>query len=230
MVRLVLPPMLTLRPRGWIAAVFAVLLGAAGPVAPLWAAELTPVAIDSREGGALVDRLRRGGLVLFFRHADTAGMPCDVSYRVGDRAGQRNISARGREQSRRIGEAFRRLAIPYQRPVLAGPVYRARDTAEEAFGAADVTVVDGLTADDFAGARLAWVLGEHRRLMSEPVPAGTNRILVGHRTPAIMLFGPPAGGRAFPEGAAIVMEPSSPPRILGILMPAPIPGAGFHGC
>lgn len=66
--------------------------------------------------------------------------------------------------------------------------------------------------------------------MSEPVPVGTNRILVGHRTPVIMLFGPRAGGRAFPEGAAIVMEPASPPRILGILMPAPIPGAGFHGC
>jgi phosphohistidine phosphatase SixA len=157
-------------------------------------------------------------------------MPCDASYRIGDRAGQRNISARGREQSRRIGDAFRRLAVPYQRPVLAGPVYRARDTAEEAFGAGDVAVVDGLTADDFAVARLAWVLDEHRRLMAEPVPPATNRVLVGHRTPAMMLFGAPVGGRAFPEGAAIVMEPASPPRILGILMLAPIPGAGFHGC
>ena len=46
----------------------------------------------------------------------------------------------------------------------------------------------------------------------------------------MMLFGAPVGGRAFPEGAAIVMEPASPPRILGILMLAPIPGAGFHGC
>ncbi len=197
---------------------------------PAGAQELSPVTVEDPDGQRLVERLRRGGLVLFFRHADTAGMPCDVSFRLGDRAGQRDISARGREQSRRIGEAFVRLAIPVQRPVLAGPVYRARDTAEEAFGVADVAVVDGLTADDFAGARLAWVLDEHRRLMAEPVASGSNRILVGHRTPAIMLFGAPVGGRAFPEGAAIVMEPARAPRILGILMLAPIPGAGFHGC
>jgi len=211
---------------GAVAALLALL--AAG--IPAGAQELAPVTADSPQGQRLVERIRRGGLVLFFRHADTAGMPCDVSFRIGDRAGQRNISVRGREQARRIGEAARLLAIPHQRPVLAGPVYRARDTAEEAFGAAHVAVVDGLTADDFAGARLAWVMDEHRWLMAQPVPAGTNRILVGHRTPAIMLFGPPVGGRAFPEGAAIVMEPASPPRILGVLMLAPIPGAGFHGC
>ena len=218
-----------LPPRLALAAVAAFLVVAAARV-PAVAQELTPAIVDSPDGQRLVERLRRGGLVLFFRHADTAGMRCDASYRIGDRAGQRNISARGREQSRRIGDAFRRLAVPYQRPVLAGPVYRARDTAEAAFGAGDVAVVDGLTADDFAGARLAWVLDEHRRLMSEPVLPAINRVLVGHRTPAMMLFGAPVGGRAFPEGAAIVLEPANPPRILGILMLAPIPGAGFHGC
>ncbi len=126
-------------------------------------------------------------------------MPCDSSFRVGDRAGQRNISPRGREQSRRIGEAMASLRIPVAKPVLAGPVYRARDTAEEAFGVAEVSVVDGLTADDFSGPRLDWVLGEHRRLMAEPPPAGLNRVLVGHRTPAIMLLGPQVAGRAFPR-------------------------------
>src|SRR5688572_680195 len=54
-------------------------------------------------GAALIDRLRQGGLILFFRHADTRGMPCDRSFRVGDRDGQRNISPEGREQSKRIG-------------------------------------------------------------------------------------------------------------------------------
>lgn len=210
-------------------AVFAV-AAALALAAPAGARELTPVALSATEARPLVDRLRQGGLVLFFRHADTAGMPCDSSYRVGDRAGQRNISERGREQSRRIGAALREQGIPVARPILAGPVNRARDTAEEAFGAAAVEVVDGLTADDFAGSRLGWVLAEHRRLMAEPVPAGTNRILVGHRTPAIMIFGDTVAGRAFPEGAAIVIEPGPAPRILGIVMPAPIAGAGFHGC
>ncbi|MBY0361723.1 MAG: histidine phosphatase family protein [Phreatobacter sp.] len=198
--------------------------------APAAARELVPLDAASPAARPLVDRLRQGGLVLFFRHADTAGMPCDSTYRIGDRAGQRNISVRGREQSRRIGEALRALGIPVAFPVLAGPVFRARDTAEEAFGAGQVAVIDGLTADDFAGSRLGWVLSEHRRLMAEPVPAGRNRVLVGHRTPAMMLFGEAAGGQAFPEGSAIVMEPAPVPRLLGVLMPAPIPGAGFHNC
>lgn len=197
---------------------------------PAVATERVPLAATAPEAAPLVERLRTGGLVLYFRHADTAGMPCDSSFRIGDRAGQRNISPRGREQSRLIGEAMAALRIPVAKPVLAGPVYRARDTAEEAFGVSEVRVTDSLTADDYAGPRLDWVLAEHRRLMAEPPPAGLNRVLVGHRTPAIMLFGPEVAGRAFPEGAAIVMEPASPPRILGIVMFAPIPGAGFHGC
>jgi phosphohistidine phosphatase SixA len=170
--------------------------------------------------------------VLFFRHADTRGEPCDSSFRVGDRAGQRNISPAGIAQSRRIGERLRELGIPVALPVLAGPVYRARDTAEHAFGAANVTVTDSLLADDFSGPRLDWVLAEHRRLFSAPVAGNVNRVLVGHRTPAIMVAGDAVGGRAFPEGGALVIEPRGGGGfgVLGILMPAPIEGGGFHNC
>jgi len=190
-----------------------------------------PVTVHEPRGAALVERLRKGGLVMFFRHADTRGMPCDRSFRIGDRDGQRNISADGREQSRRIGQVLRELRIPVALPVLAGPVYRARDTAELAFGAANVEVTDGLLADDYSAGRLDWVLAEHRSLFSAPVAAGTNRVLVGHRTPAIMVLGQTVGGRAFPEGSALVIESGqSGARVLGILMPAPIAGGGFHGC
>jgi phosphohistidine phosphatase SixA len=192
---------------------------------------LRPVTAEEAAGATLVARLRAGGFVLFFRHADTRGEPCDRSFRVGDRAGQRNISPDGIAQSRRIGERLRELGIPVALPVLAGPVYRARDTAEHAFGVANVTVTDGLLADDFSGARLPWVLAEHRRLFSEAVPRGRNRVLVGHRTPAIMVAGEAVGGRAFPEGAALVIEPRGGDfAVLGILMPAPIEGGGFHAC
>jgi phosphohistidine phosphatase SixA len=198
---------------------------------PAAAQPLAPVDSASAEGRALIERLRAGGLVLYFRHADTLGMPCDRSFRVGDREGQRNISAAGQAQSRRIGAAFAEFGIPVDLPVLAGPVYRARDTAEFAFGASNVRVTDELLADDYSGVRLNEVLAAHARLFSAPVPAGANRVLVGHRTPAIMVLGEAVGGRAFPEGAAIVLEPVPPRgRILGIWMPAPIPGAGFHGC
>jgi phosphohistidine phosphatase SixA len=199
--------------------------------APAFAQSLTPFDSASSEGRALIERLRAGGLVLFFRHADTLGMPCDRSFRVGDREGQRNISAAGQEQSRRIGRAFAEFGIPVELPVLAGPVYRARDTAEFAFGASNVRVTDDLLADDYSGARLNEVLAAHARLFSMPVAAGANRLLFGHRTPAIMILGETVAQRAFPEGSAIVLEPVPPRgRILGIWMPAPIPGGGFHGC
>ncbi|WP_135466272.1 histidine phosphatase family protein [Crenalkalicoccus roseus] len=202
----------------------------AGPA--LAAERLVPVADTEPAGQALVARLREGGLVLYFRHADTTGEPCDRSYRLGDRAGQRNLSAAGRAQSARIGARLAELGIPIAFPVLAGPVYRARDTAEIAFGAERVRVTDALLADDYAGSRLAEVLEAHRRLLGEAVPPGANRVLVGHRTPAIMVAGEAVGGRAFPEGAALVVEPRGAAgfALLGILMPAPIPGAGHHRC
>ena len=187
--------------------------------------------VDDAQGKALVVKLRSGGFVLFFRHADTTGMSCDRSFRIGDREGQRNLSPEGREQARRIGKELHTLGIPVEHPVQAGPVYRARDTAEFAFGVQRVHVTDSLLADDYAGPRLDWVLAEHRRLFIEPVPEGTNRVLVGHRTPAIMVLGSSVGGQAFPEGAALVLEPGAPtPRLLGILALAPLPGRGFHGC
>ncbi|UEM24573.1 histidine phosphatase family protein (plasmid) [Skermanella mucosa] len=182
-------------------------------------------------GKSLVERLRRGGLTLFFRHADTSGMPCDRSYEIGDRPGQRNLSAAGRAQAERIGQALRDLGIPIADPVLAGPVFRARDTAEIVFGSAAVEITDRLLADDYAGSRLDWVLSEHRRLFSAPVAPGTNRVLVGHRTPAIMVLGSAVAGEAFPEGSAIILEPGGGGAgILGILMLAPPVGTGFHAC
>jgi phosphohistidine phosphatase SixA len=192
---------------------------------------LAAVTPESPAGRELVERLRTGGLVLFFRHADTRGEPCDRSFRVGDRAGQRNLSPAGRAQAAQIGPALKALRIPVETPVLAGPVFRARDTAELAFGAGTVTVTDSLLADDYAGSRLEWVLAEHRRLMAAPVRPGANRVLVGHRTPAILVLGDAVGGRALPESGAVVIEPGpAGPKAIGILTLVPLVGDGFHGC
>ena len=115
--------------------------------------------------------------------------------------------------------------MPLALPVLAGPVFRARDTAEEAFGAANVRVTDSLLADDYAGGRLAWVLAEHRRLFdTAAADPAVNAVLVGHRTPAIMVLGQGIGGRALPEGGALVLRPGAGgAEVLGILDLVPLP-------
>ncbi|MCI0753708.1 histidine phosphatase family protein [Teichococcus vastitatis] len=189
---------------------------------------------------ALLERLRRGGLVLFIRHADTGGQPCDRSFRLGEREGQRNLSPAGQGQARALGARLAALGIPLQWPVLAGPVFRARDTAELALGAERVRIEDGLVADDYAGARLGWSLEQHRRLFGTPPAPGLNRVLVGHRGPAQMILGDAVRGTRLPEAGVLVLEPRRAGaagengregfRLLGILQAVPALNGGNPGC
>ncbi|MFL2546756.1 MAG: hypothetical protein ACJ0SL_05270 [Candidatus Rariloculaceae bacterium] len=194
-------------------------------------AQFDPVTVDDPDGAALVESMRAGGLVLAVRHADTGGMACDRTYRIGEREGQRNISPVGEDQSRRMGEAIRELDIPLELPVLTGPVFRARDTAELAFGVDNVEVTDSLLADDYAGGRVGWVISEHRRLLNESPPEGHNRVLIGHRTPILSALDGRVSRLVFPEGAAIILRPAAErPEILGILNFAPVPNPGIDRC
>jgi phosphohistidine phosphatase SixA len=184
----------------------------------------------SPEGAALLERLRQGGTVMFIRHADTSGQRCDTY--SNEREGQRNISPAGRDQAVALGKRIATLDIPVAEPILAGPVFRARDTAELAFGADRVSVTDSLLADDYAGGQLKWVLSEHRRLISEPVRRRENRILVGHRGPVQMILGPMVAGTRLPEAGVLVLEPRGPAgiEVLGVLEIVPAIDDGNPSC
>jgi broad specificity phosphatase PhoE len=80
-------------------------------------------------------RLRRGGLVLLMRHAETEGGLGDPQgFRLDDCATQRNLSAAGREHARRVGARLRAERVPVAQ-VLTSPWCRCRETASLAFGA-----------------------------------------------------------------------------------------------
>jgi broad specificity phosphatase PhoE len=82
-------------------------------------------------------RLRAGGLVLLMRHASTQpglGDPPDM--RLDDCSTQRNLSAAGRDEAKRVGERLRRERVPIAK-VYTSPWCRCRDTARLAFGAAE---------------------------------------------------------------------------------------------
>ena len=62
---------------------------------------------------ALWARIAQGGYVLLIRHAATeAGTGDPSGFRIGDCATQRNLSAAGREEARRLGETFRAHGVP----------------------------------------------------------------------------------------------------------------------
>jgi phosphohistidine phosphatase SixA len=85
---------------------------------------------------ALWDQLKTGGYVLLIRHAATtpgAGDP--PGFKLNDCATQRNLSAEGREQAKRLGDTFRAREIPISE-VRSSEWCRCLETARLAFGKA----------------------------------------------------------------------------------------------
>jgi virginiamycin B lyase len=155
-----------------------------------------------RSGSRLVESLRRGGHVIYFRHAATDPDPDDADpVDLGDCGTQRNLSVQGRRQSMIIGRGIGRLDVPIGR-VLASPFCRTRQTARLAFGRA--TTAPGLenleTAEDEAVRRQR--IDALKRLLSASPDKGTNTVLVAH---GFNITG--AADVTLAEGEAAVFEP-----------------------
>ena len=151
--------------------------------------------------------LRRGGFVLYMRHAITDRSQADTG-RLWDRAGQRNLSAAGIAQAEAVSAAFARLVVPLDR-VRSSPVFRASDTAAIMARGRPVDVTMDLVADDYT-ADVPAAIATLRRALATPPAAGTNTLLVGH----IHKLGPALGRwfaqEEFPEGAVAVVAPQPP--------------------
>lgn len=161
----------------------------------------------------LIASMQDGGKVIYLRHSTTHQEQIDTG-RLGDRAGQRNLSPSGIQQARALGEALRALRVPLNE-ILASPVFRARDTAERAFGETSVTVTMDLVADDYAGGNVRAMVDATRGLLRTPPSPGHNRVLVGHRTPLELVTGRPFPDDVLPEGAMAVFLPGGEIHLLG---------------
>lgn len=172
----------------------------------------------------LMGALRQGGLVIFLRHAATVATQVDTG-RLGDRAGQRNLSNAGIQQAREIGDSLRALKVPLAE-ILVSPVFRARDTGALAFGADSIRVTMDLVADDYAGSGVSQMVAATRRLLTAATPAGQNRLLIGHRTPLQLVTGQPFSDAILPEGAMAIFAPGrSEPQLLGTITSAQLAAA-----
>ena len=97
--------------------------------------------------------LKQPGTVAIMRHARAPGTGDPATFELGDCSTQRTLSAAGRVQARRIGQAFRARGVDIDR-VLTSQWCRCRDTAElldlapvEAFPALNSFFEDRSTRD-----------------------------------------------------------------------------------
>ena len=153
----------------------------------------------------LVSRLRDGGYVLYLRHTSTDFSQNDARMTsFEDCATQRNLTDRGRDEARAIGEHVKRLKIPIGE-VLASPFCRTVETARLAFGKARATndVRGGpLSADDPQRYQPL------RKLLGTRPLAGGNTVLSSHGNPFRAVAGPPY----LAEGEIAVVRPEGGER------------------
>ena len=161
---------------------------------------LLSLAAWGQPDASLLKELRKGGYVLYMRHATTDMSQNDAQMAsYDDCAHQRNLTDPGREEARKIAAQVKRLEIPIG-PVLASPMCRTMETARLAFGQA--TASDRLrggpgTAND--PKRYAPL----KELLSTPMPDGRNLVAVSHGNPFYALAGAPY----LAEGETAVVRP-----------------------
>lgn len=172
---------------------------------------------------ALLNALRAGGLVVYFRHTATDFSQADSASRgYSDCANQRLLSAQGKADAQAIGKAIKRLKLPVAE-VLASPMCRTLDHAQLSFGAAAVSPRAALReaqAGPQASGQNGGVGGlssgyeadyaELKRWLATPLAASQspgriagNRFIVGHGIP----FRAVAGAPHLAEGEAAVLKP-----------------------
>jgi broad specificity phosphatase PhoE len=172
--------------------------------APAWSQTAEPQrsSLPSRElpPAELLAELRKGGYILYFRHAATDFSQNDERMKsYEDCAGQRNLIDKGRSDARAIGAAIRELRIPVER-VLASPFCRTVETAQLLFGRAEkMQEVRGGPSAPASSERYAAL----RRILATPVRAGNNLAVVSHGNPFYSVAGPPY----LAEGEAAVIRP-----------------------
>lgn len=196
---------MTRLPRAILGLVLAIVLHA-----PMALAQTAPSIGDAQ----LVERLRDGGVSVYFRHADTRSGEGSVAVLDGC-GGERNLSPAGREQMRTVRDAFRSIGATAGE-VLTSPMCRARETALIGFGRAKpIGLLGSLLGESRTGERSRRTLA----MFGNPPADGTVRIMAAHQSNARVPL-----GIALAEGEAVVLAPPTDegtgPRVLARLMPS----------
>jgi phosphohistidine phosphatase SixA len=152
--------------------------------------------VSAAELKELLPALKQGGYVIVLRHGATDDSQKDIyPFKFDDMKAQRQLSDKGRDTARQIGTAIKKLGVPIG-DVYTSKLNRAIETGKLMAGK-DVTGVDALT-DSGAGSASAMAspTGGNakagvamRELVNAAPRAGTNTLLVTHKTNFTDLFG-----------------------------------------
>lgn len=148
-------------------------------------------------------QLRKGGLVLYMRHGTTDNSrPDQPDLKLDDCNTQRPLNDEGRAVAVKVGQALAKARIPVG-DIWVSPLCRTRETAQLAFGNRFQVEPMLIYTAHLTTAQKQPVLEQTRKLLSTPVPDGTNRMLVAHAPNMADLM----GYFVKPEGTVVVIEP-----------------------
>jgi hypothetical protein len=137
-------------------------------------------------GKALIDSLRKGGYIIYFRHA-LATTGSDAHTDINDCSVQRNLTfPEARTQAEAVGNAFRALRIPIATNVLTSEYCRCKQTSDLAFGTDATTPTRELSGFNFRydyripQDEIARRLRVMNQRFETPTQTGRNQVMVAH--------------------------------------------------
>jgi phosphohistidine phosphatase SixA len=174
---------------------------------PAQTSQESPVFVEKLATRALLKSLRAGGFVLYMRHGNTDNSQPDAVPKIdlNDCATQRPLNDEGRKVAAQVGQYLRQARIPVTE-VIHSPLCRARESAQLAFpGMGDKLRAEQqlMYPGNLTSEEKKPIIAMTRQLVSMPVTAGSNRVLVAHAPNMADLM----GYFVKPEATVVVLRP-----------------------
>ncbi len=166
-----------------------------------------PAFVEVMANRDLIDKIHKGGYVLYLRHGYTDNTRADQFPNVdlNDCNTQRLLNDQGRALMRDVGKALRKAKIPLGE-VIVSPMCRTRESATLAVGEKFETAEALMYSANMTSEEKRPRLEALKKLLTDPIPAGTNRLLLAHAPNLADLI----GFFVKPEGTVVVFAQHGP--------------------
>ncbi len=151
----------------------------------------------------LVTQIKKGGYVIYIRHASTEKDYADqVTAEVNNCSTQRVLSEKGWREAKEIGNAFKRLDVPVGK-VISSEYCRAWKTADLAFSKYEKSAkLNFEKAENYTAEQTATMKNNVAPMLSQK-PQNKNTVIVAHDDP----FEAATGIYPDPMGVTYIIEP-----------------------